>query len=74
MQRFLNPLILRTLRFRRLSVRQPARVARSRKDHIRLCRAIEEQDGELARALVRSNLAGAFKAVQPLLQSGGEKS
>ncbi len=68
MQRFLNSLILRTLRLRRLSIRQPGRIDRSLEDHVRLFRAIEEGDAELAKALVRSNLMGAFKAIKPLLE------
>lgn len=72
MQRFLNSLILRTLRLRRLSIRQPGRMDRSLEDHARLFRAIEEGDAELAKALVYSNLSGAFKSIKPLLEREAE--
>jgi DNA-binding GntR family transcriptional regulator len=72
MQRFLDSLILRTLRLRRLSVRLPGRMDRSLEDHLRLFRAIEEGDADLAGALVRSNLAGAFRALEPLLRKESE--
>ncbi|MCO5065258.1 MAG: GntR family transcriptional regulator [Rhizobiaceae bacterium] len=68
LERFLNSLVLRTLRLRRLSIKQPGRMDRSLEDHLRLFRAIEERDVELAKALVRSNLNGAFRAIQPLVE------
>jgi len=74
MQRFLNSLMLRTLRLRRLSIAQPGRMARSLEDHTRLFRAIDERDAELAKALVRSNLGGAFRAVEPLLREEAERA
>ena len=39
---------------------------------IRLSGPIEEGDADLAGALVRSNLAGAFRAVEPLLRKESE--
>lgn len=70
MQRMLNSLILRTLPFRRLSLCQPHRLERSYEDHSRLLRAIEEGDEVLAAALIRANMMGGYRSIEPLLKAG----
>ncbi len=66
-KRILDSLLLRTLRLRRLSLSQPGRMQRSLDDHIRLVRAYEDRDANLAAALIRSNHINALAALEKCL-------
>ena len=56
LRRILDTLALRSLRLRRLTLSQPARMQRSLADHTRLVTALEDRDAELASALIKSNV------------------
>jgi DNA-binding GntR family transcriptional regulator len=60
----IDSLLLRTLPLRRLSLSQPARIAKSMDDHLRLLRAFEERDVMLATAIIRSNHKSALETVE----------
>jgi DNA-binding GntR family transcriptional regulator len=66
-KRILDSLLLRTLRLRRLSLSQPGRMQGSFDDHVRLLRAYEDRDANLAAALIRSNHINALAALDSLL-------
>ena len=63
-KRVIDSLLLRTLRIRRISLAQPTRLERSFDDHVRLVRAYEERDSNLAAALIRSNHMSALATIQ----------
>jgi len=63
-----DSLLLRTLPFRRLSLAHPNRVKKSLDDHQRLLRAFEENDVNLATAIVRSNHRSAFETVEIVMR------
>jgi DNA-binding GntR family transcriptional regulator len=75
-KRILDSLLLRTLRLRRLSLSQPGRMQRSFDDHVRLLKAYEDRDANLAAALIRSNHINALAALEiclaPKAQDGQE--
>ena len=60
----IDSLLLRTLPMRRLSLSQAGRIARSLDDHMRLIRAFEDRDANLAAAVVRSNHRTALAALE----------
>jgi DNA-binding GntR family transcriptional regulator len=66
-KRILDSLLLRTLRLRRLSLSQPGRLQKSLDDHIRLVKAYEDGDANLAAALIRSNHINALTALEKCL-------
>ena len=66
-KRILDSLLLRTLRLRRLSLSQPGRMRKSLEDHIRLMKAYEDRDANLAAALIRSNHINALAALETCL-------
>ena len=49
---------------RRLSLSQPGRMQKSLDDHIRLMKAYEDRDANLAAALIRSNHINALAALE----------
>jgi DNA-binding GntR family transcriptional regulator len=63
-----DSLLLRTLLFRRISLAHPNRVKKSLDDHQRLLRAFEENDVNLATAIVRSNHRSAFETVEIVMR------
>ena len=69
LQRSLDSLVLRSLRFRRRTLADPDRVRRSIADHSRLVTALEDRDADLAAALVRANVLGALRRLEALLRS-----
>ncbi|MDJ0390871.1 GntR family transcriptional regulator [Roseomonas sp. E05] len=71
LQRLLDSLMLRSLRFRRRTLSQPERIQRSIADHARLVGALEDRDLGLAAALVRSNVLGALRSLEALLEAEG---
>jgi DNA-binding GntR family transcriptional regulator len=71
LQRILETLVLRSLRLRRFTLSQPARMQRSVADHTRLVSALEDRDGELASALVKSNVLTALKVFEQTANGGG---
>jgi DNA-binding GntR family transcriptional regulator len=66
-KRILDSLLLRTLRLRRLSLSQPGRLRQSLDVHIRLVKAYEDRDANLAAALIRSNHINALAALEKCL-------
>jgi len=66
-KRILDSLLLRTLRLRRLSLSQPHRLRQSLDDHVRLMKAYEDRDANLAAALIRSNHINALAALEKCL-------
>ena len=66
-KRILDSLLLRTLRLRRLSLSQQGRMQKSLDDHIRLMKAYEDRDANLAAALIRSNHINALAALETCL-------
>jgi DNA-binding GntR family transcriptional regulator len=68
-KRIIDSLLLRTLRLRRLSLAQPARLDKSVANHIQLVDAFEDRDAPLASALVHSNHLKAFVALERYLTS-----
>lgn len=69
LQRALDSLVLRSLRFRRLTLANPHRVARSIADHSRLVTALEDRDARLAAALVTANVLGALRELTSMLDA-----
>lgn len=67
MLRLLDSLVLRSLRFRRLSLANPERVRRSIADHSRLVAALEDRDPTLASALASANVLGALRSLEAML-------
>ncbi|UFN48413.1 GntR family transcriptional regulator [Roseomonas sp. OT10] len=68
LQRLLDSLVLRSLRFRRRTLSNPERVKRSIADHSRLVSALEDRDLSLAAALVQANVLGALRMLEVMLQ------
>jgi DNA-binding GntR family transcriptional regulator len=66
LRRILDTLALRSLRLRRLTLSQPARMQRSLADHTRLVSALEDRDAELASALIKSNVLTALKVFEQM--------
>jgi DNA-binding GntR family transcriptional regulator len=71
LQRMLDSLVLRSLRFRRLTLSNPRRVQHSIADHSRLVTALEDRDVELAAVLVRANVLGALRELEAMLGEDG---
>jgi DNA-binding GntR family transcriptional regulator len=67
LQRALDSLVLRSLRFRRMTLANPRRVRRSIADHTMLVRALEDRDTQLAAALVTANVLGALRELERML-------
>lgn len=67
LQRSLDSLVLRSLRFRRRTLANPERLQRSVADHSRLVSALEDHDDELAAALMKGNVLGALRALEVML-------
>lgn len=65
--RLLDSLVLRSLRFRRLTLANPERVRRSIADHSRLVSALEDRDPALATALASANVLGALRSLEAML-------
>lgn len=65
--RLLDSLVLRSLRFRRLTLANPERVRRSIADHSRLVSALEDRDPILASALASANVLGALRSLEAQL-------
>lgn len=60
----IDGLFLRALRFRYLGMSKSGRVARSCDDHEHLMRALLDRDGDLAAAVIKSNIEGALRAIE----------
>ncbi|MEZ5890058.1 MAG: GntR family transcriptional regulator [Xanthobacteraceae bacterium] len=71
-KRMIDSLLLRTLRFRRLSLSQPHRMDKSMANHNQLLDACEERDAGLAAALIRSNHLHALTALEACF--GGKRT
>ncbi len=71
MLRLLDSLVLRSLRFRRLTLSNPERVRRSIADHSRLVGALEDRDPMLASALASANVLGALRTLEAMLDEEG---
>lgn len=69
LQRLLDSLTLRSLRFRRRTLSQPERIQRSIADHSRLVAALEDRDLNLAAALVQANVLGALRTLEALVEA-----
>ena len=67
--RQLDSLVLRSLRFRRRTLSNPARVRRSIADHSRLVVALEDRDAALASALASANVLGALRSLEAMLDA-----
>ena len=67
--RQLDSLVLRSLRFRRLTLAKPERVSRSIADHSRLVVALEDRDPVLASAMASANVLGALKMLEAMLDA-----
>lgn len=67
--RQLDSLVLRSLRFRRRTLSNPERVARSIADHSRLVGALEDRDPALASALASANVLGALRMLEAMLDA-----
>jgi DNA-binding GntR family transcriptional regulator len=67
--RQLDSLVLRSLRFRRRTLSNPERVARSIADHSRLVSALEDRDPALASALASANVLGALRMLEAMLDA-----
>lgn len=67
--RQLDSLVLRSLRFRRRTLSNPERVARSIADHSRLVGALEDRDPALASALASANVLGALRMLEAMLNT-----
>jgi DNA-binding GntR family transcriptional regulator len=67
--RQLDSLVLRSLRFRRLTLAKPERVSRSIADHSRLVVALEDRDPVLASAMASANVLGALKMLEAMLDT-----
>lgn len=67
--RQLDGLVLRSLRFRRLTLAKPERVARSIADHAHLVVALEDRDAVLSAALASANVLGALKLLEAMLDA-----
>lgn len=65
LKRTIDSLGLSVLRLRRHSLAMPNRMERSLQDHLRLMRAFEESDADLAAAVARSIITQAFRALSP---------
>lgn len=65
--RLLDSLVLRSLRFRRVTLARPDRVRRSIADHARLVTALEDRDPALAQALASANVLGALRSLETQL-------
>lgn len=65
--RLLDSLVLRSLRFRRVTLAKPDRVRRSIADHSRLVAALEDRDPALAQALASANVLGALRSLEAQL-------
>jgi len=70
-KRIIDSLLLRTLPLRRLSLSQPDRMRSSCDDHVRLLKAYEERDPNLAAALIRSNHMSALATLETRLGPDG---
>ena len=70
-KRIIDSLLLRTLPLRRLSLSQPSRLRDSCDDHVRLVKAYEERDPNLAAALIRSNHMNALATLEARLGNEG---
>jgi DNA-binding GntR family transcriptional regulator len=68
--RLLNSLVLRSLRFRRLTLARPERVRRSIADHSRLVTALEDRDTQLASAMATAVVLGAHRLLDAMLEAG----
>lgn len=68
-KRMIDSLLLRTLRFRRLSLSRPQRMDKSLANHAQLVDACEERDARLAAALIRSNHLHALAALESYLKA-----
>jgi DNA-binding GntR family transcriptional regulator len=66
-KRIIDSLLLRTIPLRRLSLSQPMRLRDSFDDHVRLVKAYEDRDSNLAAALVRSNHMSALATLESCL-------
>jgi DNA-binding GntR family transcriptional regulator len=63
--------VLRSLRFRRRTLSNPERVARSIADHSRLVAALEDRDPTLASARASANVLGALRMLEAMLNAEG---
>lgn len=71
--RIFDTLVLRSLRFRRLTLAGRPRRDQSLADHLHLVRALGERDVELAAALAKANVLGALRTLESLLQNAGSE-
>ncbi len=63
-KRIHDSLLLRSLAIRKLSLSQPTRLARSLEDHIQLVKAYENNDSNLAGAILRANHMAALASLE----------
>lgn len=71
--RILDTLVLRSLLLKRMALSYPGRTARSARDHIAIIEALKDRDQNLAGALAKSNVLGAYGALEIQL-SGATRS
>jgi DNA-binding GntR family transcriptional regulator len=67
LSRILDTLVLRSLLLKRIALTYPGRTKRSAHDHISMIQALQDRDGNLAAALAKSNVMGAYKVLEILL-------
>jgi DNA-binding GntR family transcriptional regulator len=72
LQRILDTLVLRSLRMKRLALSVPERVRRSANDHVRLAETLRDRNADLAAAIARTNVSGAYQTVEAQLAKSGE--
>lgn len=72
LQRILDTLVLRSLRMKRLALSVPQRVRRSANDHVRLAETLRDRNADLASAIARNNVSGAYATVESQLKKSGE--
>ncbi len=70
-KRIHDSLLLRSLAIRRLSLSQPTRMARSLEDHIQLVKAYENNDSNLAGAILRANHMAALAGLERYFKEAG---
>ncbi len=70
-KRIHDSLLLRSLAIRKLSLSQPTRLARSLEDHIQLVKAYENNDSNLAGAILRANHMAALASLERYFKETG---
>lgn len=68
LQRILDTLVLRSLRLKRLSLSVPTRARRSATDHDWLAQTLLARNSELAAAIAKANVDGAYATIESVLE------